>query len=80
MTRSLLITLAAFAFAAAQAGAAELPNQKAAPQQKAQACDMGGVQGVMLPGSSTCVKISGGVGVEAIGVQRKNAYVPTAGH
>ncbi len=71
MHRSLILALAPLLLAAAQASAAELPNLKAAPQQKAQKCEIAGVAGVLLPGSDTCVKISGGVGVEGVYVQRK---------
>lgn len=72
MTRSLVIALGAFALVAAPAGGAELPSRKAAaPEQKAQKCEIAGVAGVLLPGTDTCVKVSGGVGAEGIYVQRK---------
>jgi hypothetical protein len=79
MTRWLAIVIAPFALAAAHASAAELPNMKAAPQPKAQKCEIAGVAGVLLPGTETCVKISGGVGAEGIYVQRKTSNVENLG-
>jgi len=73
MTRVRRTMILALALAALTGGAngAELPGQKDKAPQKAKKCDIGGVSGVMLPGTDTCVKISGGVGVEAIGASRK---------
>jgi hypothetical protein len=49
------------------AQAAELPNMKAAPTERVKKCNVGGMAGVVIPGTSTCVKIGGYVsgGVEA---------------
>ena len=70
MVKSIATALAVVAMLGA-AHAAELPGQKAKAPEKAQKCDIGGVAGVLLPGTQTCVKISGGVAVEAIGANRK---------
>ncbi len=46
----------------ASASAAELPSRtaaKAAPPAKAQTCDIDGHPGFKLPGSETCMRISG---------------------
>jgi Porin subfamily len=45
------------------AGAAELPSLKPPPTAHAKSCTIGGMTGVMLPGSDTCVKIGGYVSV-----------------
>jgi hypothetical protein len=75
-----MIALSAVVLAAGLASAAELPSRKAAaPEQKAQKCDIAGVAGVLLPGTDTCVKISGGVGVEGVYVQRKASNIESPG-
>lgn len=60
---SVLLALAS----AIAAQAAELPTMKAAPSARATKCNVGGMAGVLIPGTNTCVKISGYVsgGVEA---------------
>jgi Porin subfamily len=70
MSKSIFTALA-FIVSFAAASAAELPGQRDKIPEKAKKCDIGGVAGVMLPGTETCVKISGGVTVEAIGANRK---------
>jgi hypothetical protein len=49
------------------AQSAELPNMKAAPTAPLKKCKVGGMAGVVIPGSGACVKIGGYVsgGVEA---------------
>ena len=49
------------------AQAAELPNMKAAPTERVKKCNVGGMAGVLMPGTGACVKIGGYVsgGVEA---------------
>ncbi len=49
------------------AQAAELPNLKAPPTERAKKCNVGGMEGVLIPGTTTCAKIGGYVsgGVEA---------------
>ena len=59
---ALLLSLAL----AATASSAELPNRKAGADQPAKVCNIGGAPGLLVPGSETCVKISGGVSVETI--------------
>jgi hypothetical protein len=51
----------------AAAQAAELPSMKPAPAAPVKKCNVGGMAGVVIPGSGACVKISGYVsgGVEA---------------
>ena len=61
------LTLCALLWACG-AGAAELPSRsaKAKPEDKAQTCEIGGAQGLLLA-NGTCVRVSGYVssGVEA---------------
>ena len=69
--RTMIVAALALVALAGGASGAELPGQKDKAPEKAQKCDIGGVAGLLLPGTQTCVKISGGVGVEAIGAGRK---------
>ena len=66
LIESILPGLAAIVVATAGAQAAELPNGKAAVPAagRARACNVNGQPGFILPGSDTCVKISGSVEVE----------------
>jgi hypothetical protein len=41
------------------AAAAELPTVRAAPPKGARKCNIGGMEGVQLPGSTVCVKLGG---------------------
>jgi len=72
MTKAIFTTLALVATLGAASGA-ELPGQKDKAPAKATKCEIAGVVGVLLPGTDTCVKISGGVAVEAIGANRRPA-------
>jgi Porin subfamily len=45
------------------ASAAELPTLKPVKTEHAKSCTIGGMTGLMLPGSDTCVKIGGYVSV-----------------
>jgi hypothetical protein len=47
----------------ARANAAELPTLKPVKTEHAKSCTIGGMTGVMAPGSDTCVKIGGYVSV-----------------
>jgi Porin subfamily len=47
------------------ASAAELPTLKPAPTEHAKSCNVGGMTGLMMPGSDTCVKVGGYVSVGA---------------
>ena len=72
---SILRGLAALIVAMTGAQAAELPaGRKAAPAAAhAKACNINGESGFILPGSDTCVKISGSVAVEVIGASTSSA-------
>ena len=70
MIKPIFTTLALVAVLGAATGA-ELPDQKDKAPEKAQKCDIAGVQGVLLPGTDTCMKVSGGVAVEAIRGNRR---------
>ncbi|MDE2017462.1 MAG: porin, partial [Hyphomicrobiales bacterium] len=65
LMKSLLLGSAA-AFAAAGAAQASdlLPTKKSAPAQYVKICTIDGMTGFTLPGSDTCLKISGHVHVE----------------
>lgn len=51
--------------------AAELPMRQAKPEPQAKKCRIGGQEGVILPGSTTCIRLSGyvsaGVAFGAVG-------------
>jgi hypothetical protein len=55
---------ASLAAALGAAGAAELPTLRAPPPKPARACTVGGMTGYVVPGSSTCIRISGYVSAE----------------
>ena len=59
LMKSLLLGSAAGVVAVASAQAADLPTRKAAPVEYVRVCNVGGVTGWTLPGSDTCLKISG---------------------
>ncbi|MFY9971957.1 MAG: porin [Roseiarcus sp.] len=60
LIKSILLGSAAGIVAVASAQAADLPTHKAAPVvQYVQICNVGGIVGWTLPGSDTCIKISG---------------------
>ena len=73
---SLLADLAAgvAAVASAQAVAADLPVRKAAPVEYVKACNVGGITGWVLPGSDTCVKLSGYIIAQFIGGNLSTQY------
>jgi len=50
--------------AVATANAADLPTFKSAPIAYVQTCNVGGMAGFVIPGSDTCLKISGYVNLE----------------
>jgi hypothetical protein len=43
------------------ATAAELPSRQAQPAPAAKKCRIGGQEGVIIPGSQTCLRLSGAV-------------------
>lgn len=59
LMKSLLLGSAAGIVAVATAQAADLPTRKAAPVEFVRVCNVGGITGWTLPGSDTCVKLSG---------------------
>jgi len=63
--------LAFLLFTPGALAAAELPNAKAKPPERAKTCNVDGQPGVILPGTDTCVKLSGGIGVETTVVKGK---------
>ena len=58
-TKSILLGSAAALAAVAGASAADLPSKKAAPAQYVKICDAAGAGYFYIPGSDTCLKISG---------------------
>jgi Porin subfamily len=65
LTKSLLLGSAAALVAAVSANAADLPSKKAAPAQYVKICDAAGAGYFFIPGSDTCLKISGYVEVDS---------------
>src|SRR5580692_12414192 len=59
LIKSILLGSAAGLVAVASAQAADLPTRKAAPVEYVKVCNVGGITGWTMPGSDTCVKISG---------------------
>ena len=59
LIKSILLGSATGIVAVASAQAADLPTRKAAPVEYVKVCNVGGITGWTLPGSDTCVKISG---------------------
>ena len=59
LMKSLLLGSATGIVAVASAQAADLPTRKAAPVEYVKVCNVGGITGWTLPGSDTCVKLSG---------------------
>ena len=60
LIKSLLLGSAAGIVAVASAQAADLPTKKGAPAaQYVAICNIGGTTGFTIPGSDTCLKISG---------------------
>jgi Porin subfamily len=59
LIRSVLLGLAAGIAAVSNAASADLPTRKAGPVEYVRICDIGGITGWVMPGSETCVKLSG---------------------
>jgi hypothetical protein len=59
LIKSILLGSAAGIVAVAAAQAADLPTKKAAPAEYVKVCNVGGMAGFIIPGSDTCLKISG---------------------
>ena len=67
LIKSILLGSAAGLVAVASAQAADLPTRKAAPVEYVRVCNVGGITGWTMPGSDTCVKISGYMTAHFIG-------------
>jgi Porin subfamily len=74
LIKRLLLGSAAGIFAVATAQAADLPTRKAAPVEYVRVCNVGGITGWTLPGSDTCVKISGYMTAHYVGGNLSNQY------
>ena len=75
LIKSILLGSAAGIAAVAGAQAADLPTHKAAPVvQYVQICNVGGITGWTLPGSDTCVKLSGYITAQFTGGNLTNQY------
>ena len=59
-----LSTAVAALFALQAATAAELPSRQAQPAAAEKKCRVGGYEGVILPGSETCIRVSGYVSAQ----------------
>ncbi len=75
LIKSILLGSAAGIVAVASAQAADLPTRKAAPvEQYVKICNVGGITGWTLPGSDTCVKLSGYVTGQFVGGNLSTQY------
>ena len=74
LIKSILLGSAAGLVAAASAQAADLPTRKAAPVEYVRVCNVGGITGWTMPGSDTCVKISGFMTAHFIAGNASNQY------
>ena len=79
LMKSLLLGSAAALVTVAAAQAADLPTKKGAPAAEyVKICKINGVAGFVIPGSDTCLKISGGVFAMASVGNLDKGYVPVA--
>ena len=75
LIKSILLGSAAGIVAVASAQAADLPTKKAAPVvQYVRICNVGGITGWTLPGSDTCVKLSGYITAQFTGGNLETQY------
>ncbi len=74
LIKSLLLGSAAGIVAAATAQAADLPTRKAAPVEYVRVCNVGGITGWTLPGSDTCLKLSGYITAQVVGGNLSTQY------
>ena len=78
LMKSLLLGSAAALVTVAAAQAADLPTKKGAPAAEyVRICHINGVAGFVIPGSDTCLKISGGVMAMASIGNLNTGYNPT---
>lgn len=74
LVKSLLLGSAAGIVAVGAAQAADLPTRKAAPVEYVRVCNVGGITGWTLPGSDTCLKISGYITAQFVGGNLNTQY------
>ncbi len=74
LIKSILLGSAAGLVAVASAQAADLPTKKAAPVEYVKICNVGGITGWTLPGSDTCVKLSGYITAQFTGGNIGTSY------
>jgi hypothetical protein len=75
LMKSLLLGSAATLVVAAGAQAADLPTKKGAPAAEyVKVCKVGDIAGFIIPGSDTCLKISGYVNAQIAAGNVKNEY------
>src|SRR5208283_4272659 len=75
LIKSILLGSAAGIVAVAGAQAADLPTKKAEPVvQYVKICNVGGITGWTLPGSDTCVKLSGYITAQFVGGNLNTQY------
>jgi hypothetical protein len=74
LMKSMLLGSAAAIVAVAAAQAADLPTRKAAPVEYVKICNVGGITGWTLPGSDTCVKLSGFITAQFVGGNINTQY------
>jgi Porin subfamily len=74
LMKSILLGSGAALVAVASAQAADLPTRKAAPVEYVRVCNVGGITGWTMPGSDTCVKISGYMTAHFIAGNASNQY------
>ncbi len=84
LAKSLLLGSATAFVAVAGANAADLPSKKAAPATYVKVCDAYGAGFYTIPGSDTCVRITGKVRADFAfsgqkDVYASNVYAPTSG-
>jgi len=79
LIKSVLLGSAATLVVVAGAQAADLPTKKGAPAAEyVKVCKVGGIAGFIIPGSDTCLKISGGVFAMASAGNLDLGHNPTA--
>ena len=74
LMKSILLGSAAGIIAVASAQAADLPTRKAAPVEYVRVCNVGGITGWTLPGSDTCLKVSGYITAQFVGGNTNTQY------
>src|SRR5665213_1314244 len=74
LIKSILLGSAVGIVAVAFAQAADLPTRKAAPVEYVRVCNVGGITGWTLPGSDTCVKLSGFITAQFVGGNTNTQY------